>query len=54
MHGAGLLKRKDGMKYRGNHVDGKRDGQGTMTLANRDCHEGIWKDNLRHGHGIFK
>ena len=41
-----------GATYRGDVVDGKRIGQGTMRFANSDIvYTGEWQDSMRHGKG---
>ena len=37
----------------GKRVDGKKKGEGTLTLANGDKYVGEWDNDLKNGHGIF-
>ncbi|SMN02445.1 MORN repeat protein [uncultured Candidatus Thioglobus sp.] len=39
--------------YKGNYVDGKRHGQGVITLPNKERYEGNWKNNKPHGQGVI-
>ena len=42
-----------GDKYVGEFKDGKRHGQGTLTLANGNKYVGEWKNGKYHGQGTF-
>jgi hypothetical protein len=44
---------KDGRKYIGGFVNGKREGYGEYTWANGSNYKGEWKNNLQHGKGVF-
>ena len=42
------------MLLQGYFEHGKRDGHGTMRMANGDLWVGEYKANLRHGMGVYK
>ena len=44
---------RDGNKYVGEWMDGKRHGQGTYTYANGDKYVGNYQDGKKHGQGTF-
>ena len=44
--------RHDGV-YEGEYLNGKFNGQGTLTSENGDKYVGGWKDNKRHGLGTY-
>ena len=39
--------------YRGEFVDGRREGRGKMTYANNDVYVGTWQNNMRTGSGVM-
>lgn len=39
--------------YKGNYVDGKRHGQGVITLPSKESYEGNWKNGKPHGQGVI-
>lgn len=58
--GSGVMKfhakTKESVKYSGEWIDNKPDGQGKITLTSKDCQEGYeggWKAGLRHGWGKY-
>lgn len=40
-------------KYEGEEVDGIRNGKGTIRWPNGDVFEGVFKDGLREGPGVY-
>ena len=44
----------DGKQYRGEMVDGKRHGKGSITYPDGASYEGDWHNDWRHGHGEYK
>jgi hypothetical protein len=42
-----------GAKYVGEFKDGKRNGQGTLTLPNGEKYVGAFRDGVRHGQGTY-
>jgi hypothetical protein len=53
LQGAGVYFYKDGSKYQGEWVAGKRVGRGRMDYANGDMYDGQWDNDKRHGTGIL-
>ena len=59
MHGIGEYhfynkeKQRFSAVYRGQFVDGCREGRGKMKYANRDIYEGTWQNNQRTGNGVM-
>ena len=43
---------KAGERYKGDYVDGKRDGHGTYYYPNGGNYTGQWSDDKKHGNGI--
>jgi hypothetical protein len=43
----------DNSRYEGEFVNSRMEGKGTKIYANQDTYEGMWKDDLQHGPGIF-
>ena len=50
MSGQGQMMYNNGAVYLGNWLNGKRSGQGKMTVAN-DVYEGHWANDLPNGPG---
>ena len=57
-----MVKNRDGIHMKttqeadtfvGKRVDGKKKGEGTLTLANGDKYVGEWDNDLKNGQGIF-
>ena len=44
----------DGKQYRGEMLDGKRHGKGSITYPDGASYEGDWHNDWRHGHGEYK
>uniref|UniRef100_A0A7S0QT02 Uncharacterized protein n=1 Tax=Pyramimonas obovata TaxID=1411642 RepID=A0A7S0QT02_9CHLO len=40
-------------RYKGNFVNGKREGEGTFFYATGARYQGQWRDNMKHGAGMF-
>jgi hypothetical protein len=53
LHGAGVLKSKDGAVYTGNFVNGRREGIGRCVYHSGNSYEGEWKQGKRYGIGRF-
>ena len=47
------MKLPEGAIYRGDIVDGKRHGKGTLTWPDGSCYSGEWKEGLYHGYGVY-
>merc|ERR1712196_749376 len=47
LHGKGIMTSKDGYKFEGWYKDGKRDGDGEMTLPNGTTIRGKWVNDVR-------
>ncbi|VXC30299.1 MORN repeat-containing protein [Massilia sp. 9I] len=51
-HGSGYLESaRDGSRYEGDFVDGRKEGNGVQEALDRSSYEGQWKKNRRHGIG---
>lgn len=48
----GVIDYRDGGRYEGEAVDGKRHGRGTMTYANGGRYTGAWRHDKWHGEGV--
>ena len=44
----------DGKQYRGEMLDGKRHGKGSITYPDGASYDGDWHNDWRHGHGEYK
>ena len=51
--GKGKLMFKDGRKYEGDFCQGKREGNGTLIMPNGNKYSGMWKNDVKHGMGIW-
>ena len=51
--GYGVLCRENGERYEGGHKKFLKEGFGTKTFPDGRVHEGMWKNNMRHGTGIY-
>ena len=54
MHGAGVLRRKNGVKYKGGFVGGLEHGAGVAEDKNGVRYEGTFENGMRHGKFIIK
>lgn len=50
--GNGYAKGKD--EYRGNFIDGKKEGFGIYTWSTGSTYEGNWKNDNKNGYGVYK
>ena len=53
LEGKGIMIYKNGDKYDGDWVNGKREGKGIMTYSNGGKYDGEWKNDKRMGEGIL-
>ena len=46
----------DGSVFKGNFIEGKKEGEGILTLPRGDFYKGVWEKGLRHSSGqmLFK
>jgi hypothetical protein len=44
----------DGKQYRGEMLDGRRHGKGSITYPDGASYDGDWHNDWRHGHGEYK
>ena len=44
----------EGNVYEGEYQDLEKSGEGTMTYKNGDAYCGQWKNDKRHGYGVYK
>jgi len=51
MKGIGISVDQNGIKYVGEHNDGKRDGLGILYMKDGREYQGTWRDNRMHGRG---
>ena len=51
MKGIGISFDQNGIKYVGEHNDGKRDGLGILYMKDGREYQGTWRDNRMHGRG---
>ena len=51
MHGHGVFNWKDGRKYEGDYVDGKKQGNGLFTWLDGRVYRGQWFDGKQEGVG---
>ncbi|MAJ04229.1 MAG: MORN motif precursor, partial [Marinovum sp.] len=53
-HGQGTYSHANGNQYVGAFKDGKRNGQGILSLAGSDStYVGTWRDNKQSGQGTY-
>ena len=48
-----LLNKENSTGYKGEMVNGVREGKGTYTFSNGDIYEGYWKNNKMEGKGVY-
>ena len=54
-HGEGTYTFKNGLKYVGEYVNGKKQGRGIIYNSDESVgYDGQWKNNLPHGVGTFR
>ena len=51
--GKGKYYSKDGRKYEGDFLNGKKDGSGTFEWLNGSSYTGRWMNGMQHGYGKF-
>ena len=54
MHGEGILRQKDGTKFKGEFSNGEKNGRCVMETADGVRFEGYYKDNQRDGNFVEK
>ena len=49
-----VKKWEDGKVYKGEFLDGKRHGRGSISYPDGSTYDGEWLDDLRHGQGVYR
>ena len=47
MHGYGVHRWKDGSLYKGNYIEGKKEGHGVFIFASGKKYDGQWKEGAQ-------